>query len=449
MSLNTNPSDLVATYISSSAFDALPTPVVKEAIRSIVNWAGCAVGGSNHSTVNIAVDTFTAFSGAPTATLLGRAERFDALRAALINGISSHVLDFDDTHPECLIHPGSPVAAAAFALGESLNLSGRDVVNAFVIGVEIECRIADTVAPGHYASGWHATGTAGIFGAAAAASRLLKLDPQRTRCALGIAATQSAGLREMFGSMCKSLNPGKAAENGVTAALLAAKGFTSADKPIEGISGFAAVMSPTRDISKLTRELGSRYFLLGNTYKAFACGIVIHPTIDACIRIRNRVNLPGNTITAVHLKVHPLVLELTGKLTPQTGLEGKFSVYHSAAAAYIDGDCGEAQYSDARVRAAEIIALRQKVRATADPSLRLEEVFAEISYTDGRIETEYVEHCVGSLQNPMSDDQLNSKFLKLCDGVIAKSKAQNALDLLRNLTKLDSVIPALDVLRCP
>lgn len=104
MSLNTNPSDLVATYISSSAFDALPTPVVKEAIRSIVNWAGCAVGGSNHLTVNIAVDTFTAFSGAPTATLLGRAERFDALRAALINGISSHVLDFDDTHPECLIH---------------------------------------------------------------------------------------------------------------------------------------------------------------------------------------------------------------------------------------------------------------------------------------------------------------------------------------------------------
>lgn len=161
------------------------------------------------------------------------------------------------------------------------------------------------------------------------------------------------------------------------------------------------------------------------------------------------MTLPGNAIAAIRLKVHPLVLELTGKLTPQTGLEGKFSVYHSAAAAYIDGDCGEAQYSDARVCAAEIIALRQKVHAIADPSLRLEEVFAEISYTDGRIETEHVQHCVGSLQNPMSDDQLNSKFLKLCDGVIAKSKAQNALDLLRNLTKLDSVIPALDVLRCP
>ena len=441
------PTEVLAAYVANSDFKVLPQPVIKEALRSILNFVGCAIGGSNHETVDIAVEAFAPYSGTPTATIFGRSERFDTPRAALINGISSHVLDFDDTHPECLLHPGSPVASAAFALAETFDLSGREIINAFVVGVEVECRVALAVAPGHYAAGWHATGTAGVFGAAAAASRLLKLDALHTKWALGIAATQSAGLREMFGSMCKSLNPGKAAENGLTAALLAAKGFTSADRPIEGKSGFAAVTSPTRDLAQITKGLGTEYLLLGNTYKAYACGIVIHPAIDGCIRIRERRQGSAQDVAAIELIVHPLVIELTGKQSPFTGLEGKFSVYHSAAAAYLDGDCGEAQYSDARVQAADVVSLRGTVKAVTDASLRLEEAYVDITFHDGQRERIHVEFCVGSLQNPLTDEALDAKVFKLCEGIIPEMRARESISFIRSLEQCKGIKGNLDLMR--
>jgi 2-methylcitrate dehydratase PrpD len=445
-SISALPSDTLATYITNTRYEQLPPEVVHEAIRSILNWVGVSIGGSTHETMQIAVKAYLPLAGSPVASVLGRAERMDIARAALLNGISSHVLDFDDTHPETLLHPSAPVAAAVFALGEMLGSTGREIINAFVTGVEVECRVAYAVSPGHYATGWHATGSIGVFGAAAAAARLLELNATQTKYALGIAATQSAGLREMFGTMCKSLNPGKAAENGLCAALLAAGGFTSAEAPIEGNVGFANVLAPTRNLTELTRELGTTYHLLGNTYKAFACGIVIHPAIDGCIRIRNRSGRSAESIDAIKLRAHPLTLTLTGKLTPHTGLEGKFSVFHSAAAAYIDGACGEAQYHDERVQGSEVIALRDKVSMDTDESLRLEEVYVDILFSDGATESVHVEHCVGSLANPMSDAALDAKFMGLCEGVIPAQQATLAIAALRALDRLDSLAKLMPLL---
>lgn len=229
----------LANFVVTSQPDDVPHLVNKEAARTLLNWAACAVGGSRHETVDIAVGALAPFSGPPQATLLGRRERMDVFNAALINGIASHIFDYDDTHLRTVIHPAGPVASAILAWSEYRALSeygpitGRDFMHALVLGVEVECRIGNAVYPAHYDAGWHITGTAGVFGSAAAAAQLMGLNQQQTTWALGLAATQPVGLREMFGTMTKSFHPGRAAQNGLTAAILAARGFTSSEQPLE------------------------------------------------------------------------------------------------------------------------------------------------------------------------------------------------------------------------
>jgi 2-methylcitrate dehydratase PrpD len=422
----------LARYIASSRFEALPRRVVHEATRAIVNWAGCAIGGARHESVDIALASLAPFAGPPQAALPGRSERTDCLHAALIDGIASHVLDFDDTHPDSLVHPSGPVAAALLPLAEFRGSTGKELVNAFVAGIEAECRVARAVLPSHYEVGWHITGTAGVVGAAAACARLLGLDELRTTWALGIAATQAAGLREMFGSMCKSLHVGRAAQGGLAAALLAQGRFTSSESALEGARGFIHVLSTTPNPAALTARLGEDYELLRNTYKPYACGLVIHPSLDGCIQLRERHALRGPEIEHIDLVVHPLALELTGKRSPRTGLEGKFSVFHAAAVAIIDGAGGDAQFSDERVQAPQVVALREKVRARIDPALGKEQGVVSILRKDGGRHELRVEHCAGSLERPLTDAELDAKFLGLASPLLGAG-AEPALAALRSL----------------
>jgi len=392
----------------------MPAKLVHEAKRAVLNWVGCAVGASQHATVNNAIAALAPFFGQPQATVLGRHERPDILHAALLNGITSHTFDFDDTHLKTVIHPAGPVASALLALAEHKPIDGREFLHAFALGVEVECRIGNAVYPSHYDVGWHITGTAGVFGAAAAAGKVLQLSQQQLVWALGIAATQACGLREMFGSMCKPLHPGLAAKNGLYAALLAKQNFSSSEQGIEGKRGFANVLASERDYRQITEGLGATWELLENTYKPFACGIVIHPVIDGCIQLRQEHALKASDIVAIDLRVHPLVLELTGKTSPRVGLEGKFSVYHSAAAAIIDGAAGEAQYSDEKVSNPEWITLRNKVRAVVDATLKEDAAHIAITCSDGRVLKKHILHAIGSLARPMSDDNLEQKFSQLC-----------------------------------
>lgn len=432
----------LARYVVASDFRKLAPEVVREGVRAIMHLAGCAIGGCRHETIESAWRAFAPFAGGPQATLLGRPERTDILHAALLNGIASHVLDFDDTHSTSLVHPSGPVVPAVLALAEWRPVNGAELVNAFVVGVEVECRVSDIVSPSHYELGWHATGTAGIFGAAAASARLLGLTEQQTVWALGIAATQSAGLREMFGSMSKSLHPGRAAQNGLAAALMAAQGYTSAEQGIEGKRGFAHVLSRKANLEAAIRGLGETRAILDNTYKPFACGLVIHPVIDGCLQLRRKLAPQAGDIRRIELRVNPLVLELTGKPTPTTGLEGKFSVFHSAAVALIDGTAGEAQYADARVRSADVVALRSLVKATADPALRKESAEVAIECADGSRHVVFVEDCLGSLARPMTDGEMDAKFLALCEGVLPPDQARHALATLRRLPDLKDAAEA-------
>ena len=284
-----------------------------------------AVGGSRHEAVEIALAAITPFAGPPQATVFGRSDRLDIMNATLLNGISSHVFDFDDTDLMTAVHPSAPVLPVLLALAEYRPVTGRDLINALVLGIEVECRMARAVAPAHHAAGWHPTGSVGPFGAAVAAGKLLGLDETLMCHAIGLATTQPVGLREMFGSMTKSFHPGRAAQNGLLAALLAEKGYTSSTQPIEARRGWANVLSTNQNYDAITGDLGTSYEIYRNSYKPFACGLVVHPVIDGCIQLRDEHHLTPDMIAGVYLAFNPIVLELTANRTPRTGLEGKFS----------------------------------------------------------------------------------------------------------------------------
>ena len=413
----------VATHRSRGWSDA----VEHEAHRTFLNWVGCAIGGARHAAADAALAAVRELASPPQASILGRGERCDMASAALVNGITSHVFDFDDTHLKTVIHPAGPVAPALLAIAEHTGASGREVIDALVLGVDVECRVGNCIYPDHYDRGWHITGSAGMLGGAAGAARLLKLDEQRTAMALGIAASQPIGMREQFGTHTKSFHPGAAARAGVIAALLAKNGFTSSGKAIEAKRGYATVVSTKTDWLEITQELGSRFEISLNTYKPFACGIVIHPTIDAAAQLRAR-GVKAGDIERVELKVHPLVLELTGKKDPQDGLQGKFSVYHGFAAGLIFGRAGEEEFQDDIVRREDVVALRGKVNATVDRSIHEDQADATVHLAGGRREHVKIEHAIGSVDRPMSDADLEAKFHALADPVIGREKAQAAIE---------------------
>ncbi len=427
---------ILARYMVTAKYEDLPENVRQEGIRTLLNWVGVTVGGSRHQTVNIAVSALGPFSGPPQASILGRREHFDIMNAAFINGVSSHIFDYDDTHLKTIIHPAGPVASAILALSEVQPVAGKDFLNALILGIETECRIGNAVYPNHFDTGWHITGTAGVFGAAAATGKLLGLNEQQMVWALGLAASQPVGLRESFGSMNKSFNPGRAANNGIFAALLASKNYTSSNGMIEAKRGWANTVSTKQDYKEITDGLGQRYEAALNSYKPFACGIVLHPAIDAAIQLRNDNKLRAEQIERVEIRVNPLVLELTGKKTPREGLEGKFSVYHAVAVAIVEGAAGEKQFSDRAVADPIIVALRKKIIPIITPKIQTSQVDMTIVLKDGRTLHRHIQHAIGSLEVPMSDQMLEEKFANLAEGILPGPAIRRVMDLCWNVEKL-------------
>jgi len=418
---------LLAEFVVGHPSKGWDAAVDKEAHRTIGNWLGCAIGAARHPTVEAALAAVMDLSPAPQASVLGRNDRVDVASAAMLNGITSHTFDFDDTHLKTIIHPAGPVASAALALAEHHGASGRQLVDAVVVGIDVACRVGNAIYPDHYDRGWHITGSTGMLGAAAAGARLLGLDAGRAAMALGIAASQPIGVREQFGTMTKPFHPGAAARAGLMSALMAKHGYTASTRALEAPRGLMQTYSAKCDWSEITRDLGQRFEISFNSYKPFACGIVIHPSIDGCVQLRNAHALTAADIERIDLRVHSLVLELTGKKTPQSGLEAKFSVFHAAAAGIFFGQAGEAEFSDAVVARPDVIALRDRIQAVVDSAI--DEASADVTVTckDGRRLHVFVEHAIGSVQRPMSDADLARKFHGLVDPVLGAARADQLI----------------------
>jgi 2-methylcitrate dehydratase PrpD len=415
--------EILADFVARHPSQGWDKGVDREAHRTLLNWVGCAVGASRHATVEAALAAVRELAPNAQATILGRSERVDIASAAMLNGITSHTFDFDDTHLKTIIHPAGPVASAALALAENVGANGRQLVDAVILGIDVSCRVGNMIYPDHYDRGWHITGSTGMLGAAAACARLLGLDARRTAMALGIAASQPIGVREQFGSMTKPFHPGGAARAGLMSALMAKHGYTASARAIEAPRGLAQTFSTKCDWSEITDELGRRFEISFNTYKPFACGIVIHPSIDGCVQLRASHGLRVEDIERVELKVHPLVLELTGKTAPESGLESKFSVYHACAAGLIYGQAGETEFADDVVTRADVIALRARIRAVADEAIGEASADVTIACRGGRALHAFVDHAIGSLERPMSDADLERKFHGLVDPVLGDARA--------------------------
>lgn len=397
-----------AEFVIADGNGSPPSSALKAGIRTFANAVALAAGSSRHPAVETALETVQALGSAPGAGILGRSERISPLWAPLVNGISIHVEDFDDTHLPTVIHPGAPVVPAALAAAELSGASGTEVVEAVTLGVEVALRVGNGICPSHFNRGWHLTGTVGPLGAAVAAGRILQLNVDEMVVAMGLAATQAAGLQKALGTMTKPFHPGKAAANGLEAALLAKKRFTGPAAPIEGRRGFAEVSSPEADYDLMTQGLGETWEVELNTFKPYACGIVSHPVIDGAIALRDRVDAPGQ-IAEVETTVNPVVLDVMGVEEPQDALQSKFSVYHCFAVGFLDGAAGPSQFSDTRACSPEVVTLRRKVRAVLDPEIGKDEARVRVRTSNGGEIEHHVAHATGSAAVPMTDEQLQDK----------------------------------------
>jgi 2-methylcitrate dehydratase PrpD len=400
----------LSTYVVSSRITDIPADVIHEAKRALLNFLGCAMGGSREPAVDIAIQALQSFSGERTARLLARPERFDPLYASVINGISGHVFEYDDTTPMNYIHPTPPVASALFAYASANRVSGPEFIHAYLMGFETESRIGNAIYPSHYNAGWHITATAGVFGAAAAIGKLENLSTEQMIWAMGLAATQASGIREMFGSMAKSFHAGHAARNGYLSAVLAKAGFTAGVHAIEGARGFAPVLSSKYDLSKITAGLGEDFQIRYNTYKPYPCGIVVQPTIDGCIELHREFHPAPESIREVRVRVAPLVLDLCNKRDLRQGLDSKYSIYHSAAVGLVRGKAGLDEYSDAAVIDPLISRIREKVAPIGDATITEDQSSIEVELENGSVLRRFVECSLGNLKKPLSDAQLEEKF---------------------------------------
>ena len=428
----------LVSNILASRLDAIPPDVHHEAKRAVLNIVGCALGGADHASMDITMQALGPYSGPPIARVLGRSERFDPLLASILNGISSHIHDYDDTLPKNYIHASSPVASALFAYASSRKVSGADFLHAFILGFEVISRIGNATYPEYYEAGWHSTGSLGVFGAAIAIGKLLGLDAEQMTYAIGIAATQSSGIRDMFGSMAKALHPGRAAQSGYMAALLAQKGLTAGRTPLEGPRGVVAVTVNTYDLAKITNDWGTSFELRDNTYKPFPSGIVIHPTIDACIQLRDKHGLAADQIAAVELRVAPLVKDLCNKKDISAGLEGKFSIYHAAAIGLARGKGGLAEFTDDAINDPMLKDLREVTTAIGDPAVNEDGVVVEVRLKDGRAVGMTLQSSLGNLARPLSDAQLEAKFRDQA-GILAAEQVDAAIAAFWDIEGLDDM----------
>lgn len=393
--------------------DRVEGQVHTEAVRSLLNVVGTTIGAAATAESNV-VAAGLRRAGAPgEVPVPGRADTFDAPSAALLTGFAAHLDDFDDTHLATVVHPGAATLGAALGACWQQDRSGDELLRAFAVGIELQLRVAVAMSPSHYDAGWHITGTVGPIGAAMAAAMLMGLDAETTGRAIGVASSMTIGHREGFGTMNKPLHPGKAAANGLVAATVAKHGLTASPRALDGPRGYFRVLAPELDESKLLADWGTRWELLDNTYKPYPCGIVSHPAIEAAEELHQLIG--GREVARVDVRCHPLVVELTGNPDPSDGLAARFSTIHGVASGVLQGPVDLKSYEDTTVRSEPLIQMRSKVALHPDPDVARATAFLTATLADGSTESVTVRNARGSLEVPLTDDQLDRKVLALVE----------------------------------
>jgi 2-methylcitrate dehydratase PrpD len=417
-------------------FEDLPPDVVEIAKHCVLDWFGVALAGAAEPVTRILREQALAEGGAPQAVLVGTGERVSRSQAALVNGAASHALDFDDVSSAMGGHPSVPVLPALLALAEGLDLDGKTFLTAFVAGFEAECRVGRLMAPEHYSRGFHATGTVGTFGAAAACAAALGLSLDQWQIAFGIAGTQAAGLKSMFGTMCKPFHAGKAALNGLTSALLAQQGFTAHPEVLDVAQGFPATQTSTPNPDRALELQPGEFDLRDVLFKFHAACYFTHSSIEALLRLRETHGLQPEQVAEVELRVPPQHLAACNIPEPVTPLEGKFSLRFTSALVLAGAQTTDRAFTPESVRDPALVSLRDRVRVTPDPGQENSHAsLVRVTLANGDVLTDSVDM---SIPTPVADlprqwERLVTKFRGLADPVLGADRAAALLAAVESL----------------
>jgi 2-methylcitrate dehydratase PrpD len=415
------PTQIIARFAAASDAMLFPESARRVMKISLLDWCAVALAGLDEPVSRMVREMAGAEAGAPRATALGLPTRLPARAAALVNGATSHALDYDDTHFDYIGHPSVAIIPAALAIAEKTNTRGRDFLDAALVGVEAACRIGAWLGPAHYHHGFHQTSTSGAFGATAAAARLLGLNEDRTRHALGLTATRASGLKSQFGTMGKPYNAGMAAANGVECASLAALGFISRPDGIECEQGFGATHAGAGlDPATVFAGLGESFRFERVQHKFHACCHGTHATLEALIAARDTNTFKPDDIAEVTLFVHPHWLKVCDIPAPTTGLEAKFSYRLTSAMALSGLDTGAlSTFTDALCANPALTSLRDRVRAEGDATLSDTAARARIELRSGVIIDQSHD-----LDKPLPIDTREAKARAKAAALLGKDKAE-------------------------
>ena len=454
----------VTTFIQNARFDDIPAKAVAEAKRCLIDGFGVVLAGATVHGSGIVREYVKTFDVATRGASILGPERLsaNAAHAALANAASGHAMDYDDTQlsstPDrvfgLLTHPTVPVLASTLAVAERRGVSGRTFLEAFLTGFEVECKTAEAIKPDHYLRGFHSTGTIGTFGAAASAAKLLGLTPAQIPHALGIAASMSSGIRVNFGSMTKPLHAGRAAENGVTAAELASRGFTAADDGLDGEWGFFQVLGGGADLPRIVGALGRPFSIVdpGVSFKPYPCGSLGHPTMDAMLKLVTDHDVKPDQVAHVAVRAGSNILNPLRYKTAKTELEAKFCLPFMMSSILLRRRAGIREFTDEFVASAPVQTMMPKVETVFDQEIeargfdKMRSVVV-VELKDGKKLTQPSdERYRGGPENPFTRADLHAKFTDCASLVLSEDRIKKALDTIESLEKLANIRELVSVL---
>jgi 2-methylcitrate dehydratase PrpD len=459
--LEVGPTEEVADYVAGLRYKDIPPQVTALARGFILDGLGVALAGSTDECSRMVQAHIKGMGGRRESSVLGAGMSAPSPQAALANGVAGHAMDYDDTQLSTsreavyglLTHPTTPVLAAVLAIGEREKICGKEFLLAYIAGVEVECRIADAINPRHYQSGFHSTATIGGLGAAMAAGKILRLKPKALMRALGIAASMASGLRENFGTMTKPLHAGRAAENGLTAALLAQSGFTAATHILEARRGFFNAMAGGYDEKKISRRLGSPYFMQepGISIKPYPSGSLSHPAQDLILDLVKDHDLHDSDIESIDVGSNSNVPNALIYPMPKTALEGKFSIPFCMAIAVLERKAGIGQFVDRKVRQPRVVEMMKRVNLYVDDELEAlgydqVRTHVRVRLKNGKILEGRNDVARGHPDKPMSWSDLSEKFRDCARLVLPHKSAESTIDkvaCLEQLKELSTLVSGL------
>lgn len=427
----------IADFVVKTSSADIPPDLYDHAKTAFLDWFGVLIAGKDEPLVLKLLDQAKLMGGHAQATLVGHALKTNVSQAALINGSASHALDYDDGMPAFRGHPSVTLFPALVALSEWKEKSGKDLLTAYLVGIEAGAAVGDCAGSKHYGAGWHGTSTIGRLASAAACAKLLDLDELQTRYALGIAGTQTAGLQRVFGTMCKPFHAGKASQVGLEASLLARDNFTSAEDILEGREGFFQVLGGQEN-GDIVNSLGKRWNIDTLIQKYHASCQCTHSPIDAAVNIVKENLLSLHEIRSIRIHTPQQCINIAGKTELASGLEGKFSMVYCVANALLRGNTGEKAFTDEKVMDPEIREFMQRISMKADPEISGVAARVEVETDSGRV-LEEVNNSLAPMALSVKKQKVTKKFMDLCGPIMGKSKADTAMKAILSLDRAGNI----------